>query len=177
MKTIQIRKYSKNQILVQMSLLIALSYLGSLIKIQGTIALDALPAYYGALLLGPLPGAIIGFNGHILTALTSGFPMSLPLHLLIAMLMAITVGVFGYLGKRINQVIAVIAAIVLNGPVSTGVVAYISSLMGLGFSGKIMFYALVLPLTVTSAVNIFGGIVLYRAVARYTSREKIYEIS
>ncbi len=177
MKPIRIRKFSKNQILVHMSLLIALSYLGSLVKIQGSIALDALPAYYGALMLGPLPGAIIGFTGHLLTALTSGFPITLPLHLVVALTMAITVGSFGYLVQKTNQLVAIGAAIILNGPGSTLAVAYIASLMGLGFSGKIMFYALVLPLTITSAVNVFGGVLLYRAMARYTKKEKFHEIS
>lgn len=177
MKIPQIRKQTKNQMLVQMSLLIALSYLGSLIKIQGSIALDALPAYYGALMLGPLPGAVIGILGHFLTALTSGFPMTLPLHLFIACSMGVTVGLFGYLAKNASQILAIIAGVALNGPVSTLGAAYISSLMGLGFSGKIMFYAMVVPLTLTSAVNVFGGLLLYRSVARYRGQEKIHEVS
>lgn len=177
MKTVHVRKQTKNQVLVQMSLLIALSYLGSLIKIQGSIALDALPAYYGALLLGPLPGAVIGFSGHLLTALTSGFPMTLPLHLFVACSMGITVWLFGYFSKNISQIAAVPVGIIFNGPVSTLGAAYVASLMGLGFSGKVMFYTLILPLTLTSAVNIFGGLLLYRMVARYMRQEKIHEIS
>ena len=177
MKIVQIRKQTKNQILVQMSLLIALSYLGSLIKIQGSIALDALPAYYGALMLGPVPGAVIGVLGHLLTALTSGFPMTLPLHLFIACSMGVTVGLFGYLAKNVDQIMAVVAGILFNGPVSTLGAAYISSLMGLGFSGKIMFYAIVVPLTLTSAVNVLGGLLLYRTVIRFMRQEKIHEIS
>ncbi len=171
MKPIKTRKFSKNQMLVHMSLLIALSYLGSLIKIQGTIALDALPAYYGALLLGPVPGAIIGVVGHLLTALTSGFPLTLPLHLVVALTMAITVGAFGYVAQRINQFIAVGVGIILNGPGSTLAVAFIASLMGLDFAGKVMFYALVLPLTITSAVNVIGGVLLYGVMARYTQKQ------
>lgn len=177
MKTVQIRKQTKNQILVQMSLLIALSYLGSLIKIQGSIALDALPAYYGALMLGPLPGAVIGILGHLLTALTSGFPMTLPLHLFVACSMGVTVGLFGYLAKNVNQILAVAAGVLFNGPVSIFGAAYIASLMGLGFSGKIMFYALIVPLTLTSAVNVLGGLLLYRTVVRYIRQEKIHEVS
>ena len=57
----------KNQLntktLVFTALLIALSYLGSLVKIFGSVALDALPAYFGALMLGGPIGALIGAVG------------------------------------------------------------------------------------------------------------------
>jgi uncharacterized membrane protein len=155
-------KGNKNQLLVLMSLLVAFSYLGSLIKIQGTIALDALPAYLGALLLGPLPGAFIGFMGHFLTALTSGFPMTVPLHLFIALMMALTVGLFGLTAKKAGAFLASVLGTFMNGPVSTFGASYIASLLGLGFSGRIMFFALILPLTLTSLVNISGAVALYR---------------
>lgn len=155
-------KGNKNQILVLMSLLVAFSYLGSLIKIQGTIALDALPAYLGALLLGPLPGAVIGFMGHLLTAVTSGFPMTVPLHLFIALMMALTVGIFGLTAKKAGIFLASAVGTFMNGPVSTFGAAYIASLLGLGFSGRIMFFGLILPLTLTSFVNIFGAVALYK---------------
>lgn len=177
MKRVVIRKQTKNQLLVQMSLLIALSYLGSLIKIQGSIALDALPAYFGALMLGPLPGAVIGFTGHLLTALTSGFPMTLPLHLFIACSMGVTVGLFGYLSKNVNQFVGAFAGILFNGPICTLGAAYLASVMGMGFHGKMMFYTLVLPLTLTSAVNVFGALVLYRTVSRYMRQERMHEVS
>jgi len=155
-------KGNKNQILVLMSLLVAFSYLGSLIKIQGTIALDALPAYLGALLLGPLPGAVIGFMGHLLTAVTSGFPMTVPLHLFIALMMALTVGIFGLTAKKAGVFLASAVGTFMNGPVSTFGAAYIASLLGLGFSGRIMFFGLILPLTLTSFVNIIGAVALYK---------------
>jgi len=155
-------KGNKNQILVLMSLLVAFSYLGSLIKIHGTIALDALPAYLGALLLGPLPGAVIGFMGHLLTAVTSGFPMTVPLHLFIALMMALTVGLFGLTAKKAGVFLASAVGTFMNGPVSTFGAAYIASLLGLGFSGRIMFFGLILPLTLTSFVNISGAVALYK---------------
>lgn len=155
-------KGNKNQVLVLMSLLVAFSYLGSLIKIQGTIALDALPAYLGALLLGPLPGAVIGFMGHLLTALTSGFPMTVPLHLFIALMMALTVGLFGLTAKKAGVFLASAVGTFMNGPVSTFGASYLASFIGLGFSGRIMFFALILPLTLTSLVNISGAVALYR---------------
>ena len=170
-------KGNKNQILVLMSLLVAFSYLGSLIKIQGTIALDALPAYLGALLLGPLPGAVIGFMGHLLTAVTSGFPMTVPLHLFIALMMALTVGLFGLTAKKAGVFLASAVGTFMNGPVSTFGAAYIASLLGLGFSGRIMFFGLILPLTLTSFVNVFGAVALYRIMKARNVRGGHHEIS
>lgn len=155
---------NKNQVLVLMSLLVAFSYLGSLVKIQGTIALDALPAYLGALLLGPLPGAVIGSAGHLLTAVTSGFPMTLPMHLFIAILMALTIGVFGHIAEKTNLFLAALTGVFMNGPVSTLGASYLAGLLGLSFSGKAMFFALILPLTLTSLVNAAGAVVLYRVL-------------
>lgn len=177
MKKAKSKKLTKNKYLVEVSLLIAFSYLGSLIKLQGTIALDALPAYFGALLLGPLAGAGIGFLGHLLTAVTSGFPMTLPLHLFIASSMAVTIWLFGYAAGKMNLTFAMLVGVILNGPVSIIGASYMAALLGLGFSGKMMFFALVLPLTLTSLVNIIGGITIYKAVIRYTRLEKIHEIS
>lgn len=155
---------NKNQVLVLMSLLVAFSYLGSLVKIQGTIALDAMPAYLGALLLGPLPGAVIGFAGHLITAVTSGFPMTLPMHLFIAILMALTIGIFGRIAEKATLPLAALVGVFLNGPVSTLGASYLASLLGLGFSGKAMFFVLILPLTLTSLVNAAGAVVLYRVL-------------
>ncbi len=75
--------------LVYMAVLIALSYIGSLIKITGTIAFDSFPAFFGALALGGVYGGIIGFLGHLFTAFLSGFPFTLPIHLVIAVMMFI----------------------------------------------------------------------------------------
>jgi len=177
MRKIKSKKMTKNQYLVEVSLLIAFSYLGSLIKIQGTIALDSLPAYFGALLLGPLAGAAIGFLGHLLTAITSGFPMTLPLHLFIATSMALTVWLFGYAAEKTNLTFAMLVGAFFNGPVSIFGASAMAALLGLGFSGKTMFFALALPLTLTSLVNILGGITMYKAVGRYIGLEKAHEIS
>ncbi len=170
-------KKNKNQVLVLMSLLVAFSYLGSLIKIQGSIALDALPAYLGALLLGPLPGAAIGFMGHLLTALTSGFPMTMPLHLFIALMMALTVGLFGLTAKKASVFLASAVGTLMNGPLSTFGASYLASLLGLGFSGRMMFFALILPLTITSFVNISGAVVLYKIMKARNVIGGYHEIS
>lgn len=177
MKKGKSRKQTRSQYLVQISLLIALSYLGSLVKIQGTIALDALPAYFGALLLGPPAGALIGFMGHLLTAMTSGFPMTLPLHLFIAISMAVTVGLFGIAAEKMNLFTAMAVGTLFNGPLSTLGASYLAALLGMGFAGKAMFFALILPLTLTSLVNILGGIAIFKAVGRYIGTERVHEVS
>ena len=82
--------------LVVMALCIALSFVGSFLKISGTIAFDALPAFYAAIVLGPLFGGIVGFFGHFFTALSSGFPFTLPIHLVIAVSMFFSCFVCSY---------------------------------------------------------------------------------
>ena len=108
------------------AMFLALSYIGAHIKIFGTVAFDSLPGFLSALLLGPLYGGIIGFLGHLLTALTSGFPLTIPLHLVIALCMALTMFVFGLVYKAlknrvsetVNLAVTGIVGVMLNGPVS-----------------------------------------------------------
>lgn len=110
--------------LVLMALLISFSFSGSNIKIFGTIALDSMPAYLGTLILGPIFGAIIGATGHLLTATTSGFPLGIPAHIVIMIDMAMTMYLFGatfkYFSKKHKSsalYIAVLVAIIINGPI------------------------------------------------------------
>lgn len=107
------------------ALFIALSFIGANIKIAGSIAFDSMPAFLGALILGPVYGAVIGGLGHFLTAFTSGFYLSLPVHIIIMIAMAVTVYVFGItyrilLKKSITGAVIVssIAAVIINGPVT-----------------------------------------------------------
>lgn len=112
--------------LVLMALFIAISFIGANIKIAGSIAFDSMPGFLGTLILGPVDGAVIGAIGHLITAATSGFPLTLPVHLLIMVDMALTMLVFGVLYKAFSKknkllatVISGIAGIIINGPVST----------------------------------------------------------
>ena len=130
------KKSLNTKILVLMALLVALSFIGSHIKIFGTIAFDSLPGFLAALLLGPVYGAAIGFLGHLFTAMTSGFPLSLPLHIVIAVTMAITMFIYGYtyrllkkkLSESSNLILTGIIGVILNGPVSLAI-----SITALGF--------------------------------------------
>lgn len=111
--------------LVFMALLIALSFVGAQLKVFGTIAFDSLPAFLGTLLMGPVAGAIIAIIGHLLTALTSGFPMTLPVHLAIALgmglIMVATWYTYVFVKKVANDIVglivSVIVAAICNGPI------------------------------------------------------------
>ncbi|MCM8710056.1 ECF transporter S component [Clostridium sp. SYSU_GA19001] len=107
------------------ALFIALSLIGANIKIAGSIAFDSMPGFLGALTLGPVFGALIGAIGHLLTAATSGFPLSLPVHLIVMINMALTMYMFGVIYKvlsKVNKYAALIVSnlvgVVINGPVS-----------------------------------------------------------
>lgn len=148
------------------AIFVGLSYIGALVKIQGSIAFDSMPAYFAAILLGPSLGAVVGVLGHLLTAITSGFPMTLPMHLIIASIMGVTVFLFGWVYKRSNYILASITAIIFNGPVSTLIAAYFSKLLGMQFSGWTLFYAMVIPLTLASAANVILAVILHKAIGK-----------
>ncbi|MDF2880591.1 MAG: putative rane protein [Clostridiaceae bacterium] len=115
----------KTKNLVLAAMFIALSFVGANLKIMGTIAFDSMPAFMATLILGPVYGAIIGAIAHFLTAATSGFPLSLPVHIIIMMDMALTMYVFGIsynkFKERNNSIalfLSTIIAILINGPIS-----------------------------------------------------------
>lgn len=91
----------KTKQLVLVSFLIALTIIGGHVKFFGSIALDFAPAMVGALLLGPILGMFLAFSGHILSALIAGFPLTLPVHLIIGLMMALTLLVYGRI--RLND--------------------------------------------------------------------------
>ncbi len=152
--------------LVYISMLIALSFIGSLIKIQGTIALDSMPGFFAALYLGPLAGAIVASVGHILTSLSSGFPLTLPIHLIITIEMGIVVYLFGIIYKRFNAIAACVSGILLNGLAIVLVLAPFTIWLGLPLNGKAFIYAMVGPLTIASAVNVILAYIIYRTIGK-----------
>lgn len=150
--------------LVYIATLIAISFIGSLIKIQGTIALDSMPGFFAALFLGPISGALVGSIGHLLTAITSGFPLTVPIHLIIALQMGVFAYIFGLLYKKLNGLIACITAIFLNGVGAAIMLAPVTTWIGLPLNGKAFIYAMVGPLTLASAVNIILASVIYKLI-------------
>lgn len=161
-------KYQESRItttkLVYIALLVALSFIGSLIKIQGTIALDSMPGFFAALFLDPISGALVASLGHLLTATTSGFPLTIPIHMVITIIMGLVVYIFGVTYKKSNGIIACIIGIVLNGIGSALAIAPITTMVGLPLSGKAFFFTMVGPLTLASVVNIIMAYIIYRTI-------------
>lgn len=152
--------------LVYLSLLIALSFIGSLIKIQGTIALDSMPGFFAALFLGPMSGAIVGSIGHLITSMSSGFPLTLPIHLIITLGMGVVAYLFGMIYKKTNGIVACIAGVLLNGLALVLALAPFTTWLGLPLSGKAFIYAMVLPLSLVSAVNIILAYIIYKIIGK-----------
>lgn len=147
-------------------MLIALSAVGSLIKISGTIALDSMAGFFAALFLGPTAGAFVGSLGHLLTAATSGFPMSLPMHIFLMVVMAFVIYVYGIVYKKFGHVPAFVIGVLLNGPFAALLSVPASKLLGLPFNGWPLFSAIILPLILASIVNIFLAQVVYKAITK-----------
>jgi len=161
-----VEKVSRDNIKVitRSGLLIALSAIGAMIKIQGTIALDSMPGYFAALFINPMAGGIVAALGHFLTSITSGFPLTIPMHLMLILVMGLIAYVFGVLGKKTNGIIACSVAILLNGPISTYIASITAKALGLPFSGTVMFSTLVTPLTIASAVNIIFAYIIFKMI-------------
>ncbi|MGF7057491.1 ECF transporter S component [Brassicibacter mesophilus] len=145
-------------------MLIALSAVGSLIKIQGTIAFDSMPGFFAALFLGPAAGALVAGLGHILTAVTSGFPLTVPMHIIVALEMALFGYLFGWIYIKSNGILASIAAIILNGPVAALIAVPTSIMLGLPFNGWALFSVVILPLTIASAANVILAYVVHKVL-------------
>ncbi|TYP58810.1 ECF transporter S component [Thermosediminibacter litoriperuensis] len=152
----------KTKDLTLTAMFIALSFVGAGIKVPsptGTVAFDSAPGYMAALFLGPGYGALTAALGHLFTSMSAGFPLSLPLHLLIAAEMAFFAWVFGLTAKR-SLILAVVAASLMN-----GILAPASFILIPGF-GPGFFTAMVFPLVVASALNVAASALLYRYIQR-----------
>lgn len=104
------------------AIFIALSAVGSLIKIPspvGTIGLDSAPGFFCALAFGGIEGVVVIALGHLLTAAVVGFPLTIPIHIFIAVQMALWALAFRWVNNRVGLIAAVIAGTVLNGVVSS----------------------------------------------------------
>lgn len=150
-----------NKRLAITAMFIALGVIGAYLKLPsptGTVALDSLPGFLASLLFGPVVGCISIFLGHIASSLIAGFPLTLPLHLGIALCMTLAALIYCQVAKRGDRglVVATVLAIIINGP--------IMGLLVIPVGGMAMYYAMLLPLSVGSAVNIILSSVLYRVV-------------
>jgi riboflavin transporter len=140
-----------------MALFCALAVLGANIKIAGSIALDAMPAFLSAMLMGGPYGAIVGALGHLISALLSGFPFTVPLHLVIALEMAAICFLAGVLAKRGGKwvILSAVVTFVLNGVIAPMVLIVWPGMGWPAFVGSLV------PLLTASAVNAFIAAILY----------------
>ncbi|WZL72883.1 ECF transporter S component [Clostridiaceae bacterium 35-E11] len=146
---------SKTKNIVLMGIFIALSLVGSYIKVPSpfqSIALDAMPAFLAGIILGGPQGAAIGFLGHLLTAANAGFYLTIPIHLLVAVIMAITIFVFSTICQKTNVVFAGIVGIILNGVGAPLIMAFMPQFGWVFFTGITPF------LVLASAVNVIIAI-------------------
>jgi uncharacterized membrane protein len=157
----EVQKYSgmgnvkmKSRMLILLALFSALSAVGAAIKIPaiiGTVAFDVFPALLAAALLGSGAGAIVGAFGHLLSALISGFPLG-PMHVLIAIEMALLVYLFGILYKKNKKVTAGILFILMN--------TFAAPLPFIILMSKAFYFALVPSLLIGSMINCVMAIVV-----------------
>ena len=142
-----------------MAIFIALSAVGALIKIPspvGTIGMDSAPGFFSALAFGGLTGAIVIAFGHLLTAAVIGFPMTIPIHLYIALQMALWAVAYRWVNEKFGLIPAAIVGIILNGVVSS-----FAMLPMMGMGGVIGL----MPFLVVGAVlNVIISAVAYKAI-------------
>ncbi|WP_423363537.1 ECF transporter S component [Mycoplasma sp. P36-A1] len=86
-------------------LLIAISFILANIKIMGSIALDSAPAMLAVFLYKDYKGAIIAMFGHILSAALAGFPLTLPVHIVIMLSMGLMMAFSSLIYKKTNSII------------------------------------------------------------------------
>lgn len=145
--------------IARVAILIALSAVGAFIKLPsptGTVALDAAPAFVAGAAFSAGEGAIVGAIGHLFSALVTGFPLGLPIHLLVAASMALFVWIFGVIARKINIWVAAVAGILLNG---IGGAALLIPIYGFG-----IFATLVLPLLIGSVINVVIAVVVVKVL-------------
>ncbi|NLI92385.1 MAG: ECF transporter S component [Peptococcaceae bacterium] len=142
-----------------MAIFIALSAVGSFIKIPSpvcTIGLDSAPGYFAALAFGGFEGAVIIALGHILTSAVVGFPLTIPLHLVIAVLMALWAISYRLINKKLGLIPAMVVATILNGVVSSFI------MLPMGGMGAVIG---VMPFLVAgSAINVVLSGIAYKAL-------------
>lgn len=154
----------KTRKIVIIALFIALSFIGANIKIMGTVAFDSMPGFLASLLIGPVYGAIIGAMGHFLTALTSGFPLSVPIHIIIMIAMALTMFLFGAFYKTFKNrniyvaiALSTLVAVVVNGPLTIFAIVPIA--------GKGML-AMIPVLSLVALINIVVALLVYKFIPK-----------
>ena len=157
-------KWSTKQIAI-MAIFIALSAVGAFIKIPspiGSIGLDSAPGYFSAIAFGPLVGGIVIAIGHIISGAVVGFPLTIPIHIGIAIGMALIAWVFYMLGRKniISLVVAVVLCALLN--------SFALGLLLIPIGGTALYASMIVPLLVAAAVNLVIAAIAYLALKNST---------
>ncbi|WP_459129563.1 ECF transporter S component [Guggenheimella bovis] len=155
------KRTMSTKMLALMGIFIALSAVGSYIKIPsptGTVAFDSAPGFLGALIIGPIPGAIICFFGHMLTAGITGFPLTVPIHLFIAVGMGFCGYFFGLFGKKgkLGLILAIIIGLIIN--------VFVTPLVVVPKAGWGLYVSMLLPLFVGAGLNILVAVLVFLAI-------------
>ena len=137
------------------ALLIALCAIGGQIHFGVySIGFDSSPAFVGALMLGPVAGTVLGALVHIATAGSTGFPLSVPIHVAIAIIMAGTVASIGYITKRmtssLSYVVSGIVGYIINVGIGLAVIAWMMQSIE-------VVAILFVPLSLAYALNYVGA--------------------
>lgn len=151
--------FSNPKSIAVMAIFLALSAVGAMIKIPspvGTIGLDSAPGYFVALAFGSWEGAIVIAIGHMLSSAMVGFPLTIPLHLVIAVLMAFWAMIYRLVNKKIGLIPAIVAAIILNG--------ILSSFMMYPMGGMAAVLSVMPFLIGGSAINVILSALAYRTL-------------
>ncbi|MDZ4993882.1 ECF transporter S component [Clostridium perfringens] len=136
------------------AMLIALSVILANFPIFASIALDSMPAFIGGILISPVVGGVIGLLAHLFVALRTGFPFTLPVHILIAIEMFLVVYITSKIFNSGKVILAGIVGTLLNGIIFTLITGAFMHFV-LGGMNPIDFLKLMgLPLTLASLVNI-----------------------
>jgi len=153
--------------LLLLSLFMAFSAIGGMVKIPaviGTVALDSMPALLIASLYNGRWGAIVAGGGHLLSSMYSGFPLG-PFHVLIAAEMAFFVWLFGYVFSNGKRVLAAILFFIGN-----GLLAGIPFIFILSSS---FYYAILPSLLIASFINLTIAHFLYPPLESRLKRRRI----
>lgn len=129
----------------------ALSVVGSFIKIPGpvgSIALDSAAGFFVALAFSGGSGAAVIALGHLVSAAIAGFPLTLPLHLAIAVGMAGCAVALRLIGRRsLALLVAAIVVVTLLNSVVLGLVV-------LPVGGTGLYLATLPSLAIGAVVNL-----------------------
>jgi uncharacterized membrane protein len=151
----------KTRNLALIGIMIALSVVLSYVKVPSptnSVALDALPAFALAGILGPVYGGIVGVFGHFATAANSGFALGIQSHLIICVIMYFAAYGFGFFYQKGQKILAILAGVFINVVVS---LAVFTLMYGTGFLA-----AMWLTLTFASLFNVVFGFIVIEPVKK-----------